>query len=214
MLQAQYDTERLEREAAIQTFLHDAGLDLSIIFVPWKFSRNYKPDWKPGDSRTDLNFNYRVNIVRTDKDGTLYYGPFDYSMGVGHSLTGEPRPNLTYHRNLQYKAILKETETGEYGRESTEFAAEVKSRKLSEHIKEHGRAIRPDHLDVWYCLVMDAMTAINCTTFSDFCLEFDYDDNSIKDKTLYESMQDNYNQLSKAITRAELETLSELFQDY
>ncbi len=67
--------------------------------------------------------------------------------------------------------------------------------------------------DVLHCLVMDASCVRHGQSFADFAMELGYDEDSIKDKAVFEACRDIWSDLS-SVLRVDFDALEEVFQDF
>ena len=73
-------------------------------------------------------------------------------------------------------------------------------------------AVSPTQASVLYCLLLDASGAEQ--NFNDWCYEFGYDNDSMKDFKTYQACCDTLEKIRKLFTSKEREELAELLQDY
>lgn len=70
---------------------------------------------------------------------------------------------------------------------------------------------KPSKNDVLYSMLLDDVSGIS---FHDFCMEFGYDDDSIKSLKVYEACQRETQALHDMFDYEEVEMLRELLEDY
>lgn len=70
---------------------------------------------------------------------------------------------------------------------------------------------KPSQKDVLSSMLLDD---VSCISFHDFCMEFGYDDDSIKSLKVYEACQKETQALHDMFDAEEIEILRELLEDY
>lgn len=112
---------------------------------------------------------------------------FEFKTGLGHRtcLAGAPTISWTVNkRSLAYE----------------------------EWAKRWVRPVYPHAASVMYSLVSEAMGSDQ--SFSDWCSDYGYDDDKISHREIYEACAKNTKRLRRIFSRDELETLSNMLQDY
>jgi hypothetical protein len=124
---------------------------------------------------------------------------FEYKTGIGNRVVNASRSLA--------KAYIK---TGIAGKllHSTGESYYPKGGGFSKSV----HAVTPTPASVLYCLVLDSQAASE--SFNDWCDNFGYDNDSMKDFRLYQACCDNASKLNKVFTRQQLDTISELLEDY
>lgn len=120
---------------------------------------------------------------------------FDYFTGTGHRVISNPQGYNNWSIKLK-------------GLNPRCVAAESVRKQMSQYVKP----FPPFAAGVLYSLVLDI--SADDMSFSDWCGEYDYDNDSIKALTVYNACCDNAKRMRKIFTREQIEKLSELLQDY
>ena len=86
------------------------------------------------------------------------------------------------------------------------------NKRIFDEFKYITDPIDPDPADVMYCLMSDYQIINDMHTFYDFCAELGYNNDSIKDRQIYDACCDTYVKMNRL--RLDIEKLSELYIDY
>lgn len=165
------DATKEERTAALEAL----GLTLTAAFVPFSESRNAIPR---EDGKMWRSLNWEVTIR---KDGKKLLRT-DYSQGEAHTpaykdfAKGASRTCVDVNNAIQYEC--------EHGRSSWKF--------------NENRVPDPTLLDVCYSLAMDAQSGQE--SFSDFCSNLGYDEDSRKAEVTWRTCADIYRSLGPDLT--------------
>ena len=170
-----------ERERA----LSDLGLSIECTFVPFSHSRNAKPG---KDGKVWKSLNWEVSLYRR-KTLILETG---YAQGTAHCPAYSHPPTLPNGKPdpyLQHKAIQDEIESGK-----TAFVTP------SGNISRRGTIPGPSLVEVCYSLAMDAQSGRE--SFTDFCANFGYDEDSRKAEETWRACADIYRSMGADLTEA------------
>lgn len=74
------------------------------------------------------------------------------------------------------------------------------------------RAVAPEAAAVLHCLILDSSAAHE--TFTSWCSDLDYNDDSRKARAMYEACQQTADKLARIVPRDTLATIETLLQDY
>lgn len=85
-------------------------------------------------------------------------------------------------------------------------------RGIAQWNKENAKPVRPSEADVLYSMLLDSEA--NEQSFNDWCSNFGYDTDSRKALDTYQACCDNAEKMYKIFSRAEINSLRELLQDY
>lgn len=175
--------------AAERTALMDK-LELSIVpkFVPFSKSRNKKENPKFGD----LSVNWRVTLMRGNREILTT----DYMQGIGHisGYSHSARKTIDF-----VEAVKTVCETG-------------KSFRALRNLP-HMSAVEPNREDFLYSLIMDS-DVLNYTSFEYWAESTGYNPDSRKGEKVYQACLKIALAMRSGLGDSNLETLSELFQDF
>lgn len=135
----------------------------------------------------------------------------EYKIGLGHRVL-QRKPTQVTNLSSKYKQELKKVGLQDCLTPIKE-AFSLGSIYSKQHYSENScYAVPPTQASVLYSLLSDADCGDN--TFSDFCSEFGYDEDSRKALEIYLACQENSKQLKEVFTPSQIETLRELLEDY
>lgn len=182
-----------ENALNIQDVLTGMGVSMISEFVPFSKSRNSK--------NKDLSINWIVTIKRNNSSVST-----DYMQGIGH--LPEPIQPKYFGRETQENVMLQKhaCETGKVGYFApalNKIVTGTKPKLLNS----------PTIDEVLYCLILDA-SVIDYPSFADWAHDFGYNDDSMKDKAVYDECMVLALQMRHLFNDAEMNTLRKLFQDY
>ncbi len=182
-----------EKALGIRNVLTEMGVTMTSEFVPFSRSRN--------QNNKDLSINWKVTVKRGSRSLTT-----DYMQGIGH-LPESIQPTYWGKKKYYENELIKfACETGKVG-----YWSDLHEKVLP-NIKP--TPLQPPTIDeVLYCLVMDADT-INYESFTDWAHDYGYNDDSIKDKKVYDDCMHLALQMRQLFNDADMNTLKDLFQDY
>lgn len=182
--------EAKEIETAALDIMLNRGIHMKIDFVPMSKSRNAAGEYP--------TFNYKITLVHGPSNQPMLVT--DYHMGCAHSESFHRAPS--HGRDA---VLAKEVETGvrHLYSESFDRATRMTPREV----------IDPKIIDVLMCLVLDAQV-IECGSFSDWCAEYGYSDDSIKAKETYEACLTTGLRMRQAFGDADLSTLTLLSHEW
>jgi hypothetical protein len=152
---------------------------------------------------------YAVTLTRNSK--ALWTGP--YKLGVGRVKI--PKAPNTVSNQWLFKFNLTRGEEGMLHAMNGRPGAIFKDKALQASLCAKLAVVQkvsPTLQDVMYSLLMDSSAMDE--TFSSWCNNVGYDDDSIKAFETYQACVKIGQALSKVFTPAELQELSEIFQDY
>jgi hypothetical protein len=175
-----------KRAERIDTALAEMGFNLAATFVPQSVSRN------AGNKEPSLN--WRVAVTREGRSVSVIT---DYQQGIGH-VPGYSYPPRTLYDEKNWG---NPPETGKYRKRAGINWSPVLFPLPS-----------PELRDILHSMLLDA-TARDMT-FSDWCADYYYSDDSIIARKTYDTCLEIGIRLAQLMSSAELETLRELFQDY
>lgn len=186
-----YDEPMPEDDRAF--ILAALGVTLAATFVPFSQSRS-KAEKHP-------SLNWLVTVKVRDRAVVST----DYMQGSAHAPaynapSFHPGPDRKRDQYATDKRIRMECETG---KACGAFGVSPTSRPISP----------PSVVDVLACLLLDA-SVIDAGSFSDWCGEYGYDDDSIKARAMYDGCMATALALRSGLGAKRVEELNELFQDY
>ncbi len=149
--------EKSEAETKIENTASDLGLTVRAEFIPFRESRNFKPN----ATINDLSLNWRVTIECKGR----HVLTTDYMAGVAHC--------PSYTQNMTENQARYVRQECDNGKTPTRAGGIIE-----------GKPIKPNTADVIYSLVSDA-SAIDCATFEDWCADNGCDSDSIRDRATY-----------------------------
>lgn len=178
-----------ERTRALETL----GLSLKSTFVPFSQSKHANP---ARGEKVWRSLNWKVTLSQGKRDLLIT----DYAQGEGHCPAYHHPPKFASGRvdeRHQRLAIADEIETGK--------TAFVTSYGM---VTRRGTIPGPSLLEVCYSLAMDAQSGQE--SFSDFCSNFGYEEDSRKAEKTWRACADIY----KALGGALLESMSRIVEGY
>lgn len=152
---------------------------------------------------------YAVTLVRNGK--AFWSGP--YKLGIGHVKI--PKPPACDSGQWMWKLRLTMDEQGMLYAMNTRPNADFQDKALQASMCAKlaiAQKVSPTLPDVLHSLLMDSTAKDE--TFSGWCSNFGYSDDSIKALETYQTCVKIGQTLCKAFTHAELQDLREIFQDY
>lgn len=163
-----------ERTAALEAL----GLSLKSTFVPFSQSRHAKP---AKGEKVWRSLNWKVTLSR----GTRELISTDYSQGEARCPAYEEKDH--YYRD---KAIVMEIETGKIASILRSIGAIYRTKPIP----------GPTLLEVCYSLAMDAQSGQE--SFSDFCSNYGYDEDSRKAEETWRACVDIYKAFGASLTES------------
>lgn len=133
---------------------------------------------------------WRVTF-QTTRNGRAVSETFDYFTGVGHRAPAEWKPGAPFY------------DGGQKPRPGS---------LLYQNWHKSGKPQEPDAADVLHCLILDA-SAVG-QSFTSWCEEFGYDEDSRKAEATYRACQENADKLARVFDSVALEALRDALQDY
>ena len=164
------------------------GLTIEASFVPFSQSRNKTSKHRSLNWKVTLKHNGRPILI------------FDYASGIGHAPAMKAKTTSYYTSTRATRETLANREC-ECGR-----ALRYDSNGL-------GRKIEPNTTEIIYSLVQDT-SVIDAGGFSNWAHDYDYNDDSISAKAIYDQCVEHALALRSAIGEAGLATLRDATQDY
>lgn len=156
------------------------------------------------------HIHYAVTLARNGK--VFWSGP--YKLGIGHVKIPKP-PALDGGGFWMRKMNLTRDEEGMLYAMNSRPRADFHDKALQASLCAKlaiAQKVSPTLADVLHSLLMDSSAADE--TFSVWCANYGYSDDSIKALETYQACVKEGQALAKAFTPAELNQLREIFQDY
>lgn len=191
-----------EQKAKLAERLATLNLEYTAVFVPQSASRN------SAEERPTLNWRVTIERPQDPRRGCRHSPPIatDYQQGIGH-VPGIPQTwgrgetrEVREHRQLCEAAA----ESGKYPKDGVRLNSVLGPRLVP--------LPAPPLADVLYSLLLEGDAADQ--TFEEWCDNYGYDVDSRTAEKTYNACRDMGQKLQRMFTRAELEELRELFQDY
>jgi len=152
------------------------------------------------------HISYQCRLARNGRE--VWSGP--YKLGIGHVKIVDPYKTHT-------SAFLSVDEKNMLSTTSRRPGAQFKDKKRQASACASlalAQKVTPKLPDVLHSLLLDGAAHFDSQTFEDWCADYGYSDDSIKARDTFETCERIGKALARAFTRAELNDLREVFQDY
>ena len=187
---------RNPKDEEIFRIISELSLGMTFEFIPWSQSRN--------KNEKDPSLNWKISLWKEDIKQLIL--TTDYMAGMGHCPA--------------YEQIRKTNPFGKmYEDDMTlikwECEKGLKGKFLNDIVVKyaHGIKIEPHIADVLYSLLMDA-SAINYSSFEDWCSEYGENTDSRKAEKMYHDCLEIGLKLRNGLGEDGLAKLQRVFQDY
>ncbi len=185
-----------EQDIAVGEYLKDIYIDYHAVFIRASQDKEWKCD--------------KWNIIIGGES-------FEYRTGIGHRIepTGQfkgvgPKDKKQLTKLREVLGLARSDKVAFMSGKNTDNP--MPGRRLVVADIRDTYAVMPTQASVLYCLLSD----IDCAdgTFSDFCDNLGYNEDSIKDRDLYFACQKTHKQMYRVFTNDQLGKLRELLEDY
>ena len=174
-----------EIDLAVAEYLKDQKIEFKPVFVGTKTDK----DWQ------------RDQFSVTIKPAGKYSESFEFNVGIGHRL------NLI---GTNYKLTQSQIDSAKKLKSllNLEGVLHCTIFKLS----NDSYAVAPTQASVLYSLILDS--DCGSESFNDFCDNYGYNPDSMKDFRVYQACMDTAKKLRKLFTSEQIKTLRDMLQDY
>lgn len=135
---------------------------------------------------------------------------FNFNVGIGNRLSNNPTEKGCYSGSTKCKSALKELKDMYSNCEKVTYLVDFIPTKFDKTYRN--LAVAPTPARVLYCLLADS--GVNDYSFNDWCDCFGYDNDSIETFNTYQACCNTGKELLKVFSRAQIETLRDMLQDY
>lgn len=174
-------------------------------------STTKEPDWRLTAVQEYLNSIFCA-IKVSDTSVPVLHCEWEHDLWVVIVTAPKQAPYVfEYKTGLGHRVLSKIDKN--YLRRLTTSAQGVNARERARFIRANSVPKRPDILGPLHSMLLDGDSAAQ-NTFTEWCSEFGYDNDSIKARGIYDACQKAHDQLHRMFTREQVAKLNELMEDY
>ena len=183
----------MEKKEIERILTADFKLRMSFVYQPQSFGE---------DSNEYRNSMLKFKVTLTSDLGFM---TFNYHIGVGH-IHGWTNGSIMLDQDKYYREVFQ---TGKHAEKPMTW----RGRNGGVNWNTKMIPIKPDFCDVVWCLLQDS-NSLSYDTFKEWADDYGYNDDSIKDKALYEECCAQAVEFKKLFKGRDLSPLAPLFEDY
>ena len=143
-------------------------------------------------------------------EGARGRASFKYHMGIG--CTDKKKEKLLAEQFKRERSTNLESVYRHIKQGHVKALPNNKDRNVMRVFNELSKIAAPKHFDILYSVSLDS-SALH-ETFSDWCANFGYDEDSRKALATYDACRENGLKFQKALSKEQLEAVQEACQDY